>query len=261
MRLPEDLARALARSAGRLRGFGRGAHWYPEVTSTNDVAAVLAGRGSEEGTLVVADAQSAGRGRQGRAWESPAGAGLYASLLLRPSSREAELVTVAAGVALADGIREAAGFDPHLKWPNDVHVGERKLAGILAEASTGAGGMTHVVLGFGVNLMPAAYPAHVKQRATSIEEELGRPLDRGLLLVSCLAALRFRYSQLQDGQSARVVNAWRAWGRHCFGRRVECRAKEGWVPGVTEDIDDAGALLVRTSTGIVRLIAGELRWM
>jgi BirA family biotin operon repressor/biotin-[acetyl-CoA-carboxylase] ligase len=109
------------------------------------------------------------------------------STIMRPAAHAVSLLTIAAGVALADGIQAATGLQPQLKWPNDVYMDGRKLAGILAEAGTSAAGVQHVVVGCGVNLMPAAYPADVAARATSIETELGRPVDRGLLLVECLA--------------------------------------------------------------------------
>ena len=106
--------------------------------------------------MIIADTQTAGRGRQGRSWCSPPGAGLYVSVVMRPPLRAVPLLTVGAGVAIAEGIRAATGLTPALKWPNDVYVGARKLAGILAEAGSIPGGAQHVVLGFGINVLPAA---------------------------------------------------------------------------------------------------------
>src|SRR5688572_5574311 len=209
MTLPEDLASALAMAGDRAGIFSRQVLWYADVGSTNDVAGALADRGEPEGTVVIADAQSAGRGRHGRAWASPPGAGLYMSIVMRPAAHTVRLLTIAAGVALADGIQAATGLQPQLKWPNDVYLGGRKLAGILAEAGTSKAGVQHVVLGCGINLMPAAYPPDVAARATSIESELGRPIDRGLLLVECLAALHLRYRELLSRASGAVIARWR----------------------------------------------------
>src|SRR5687768_15635257 len=146
--LPGDIEVALGRlPAPRPRVF-----FYPEISSTNDVAATLADGGADEGSVVLADAQTAGRGRLGRSWASPAGAGIYASVILRPDLGVARLLTITAGVAIATGIEAATGLAPHLKWPNDVVVCDRggttgrKLAGILAEAGS-AGGTRWVVLG------------------------------------------------------------------------------------------------------------------
>jgi BirA family transcriptional regulator, biotin operon repressor / biotin---[acetyl-CoA-carboxylase] ligase len=261
MTLPDDLATALAVAGDRVGIFDRQVLWYAEVGSTNDVAATLADRGEPEGTVVVADSQSAGRGRHGRAWASPPGAGLYMSAVMRPAAHAVGLLTIAAGVALADGIQTATGLRPQLKWPNDVYMDGRKLAGILAEAGTSAAGVQHVVLGCGVNLMPAAYPAPVAARATSIESELGRPIDRGLLLVECLAALHVRYRELQSNAGAAVIGRWRERAVSTFGRRVEWDVAGVTRRGVAEGVDDTGALLVRDGTTRARVISGEVRWL
>src|SRR5262245_45174504 len=197
--LPEEFASALTLASGRLGIFAHQILWYPEVGSTNDVAGAMADRGAAEGLVVLADRQTAGRGRLGRSWASPSGAGIYVSVVLRPSTTVAALLTIAAGVAVAEGIASATALSPHVKWPNDVHVGGRKLAGILAEGAVG-----HVVLGIGINVQSAAYPADIATRATSIEAELSRPVDRGLVLAECLAAMASRYRELQDGRGRQV---------------------------------------------------------
>jgi BirA family biotin operon repressor/biotin-[acetyl-CoA-carboxylase] ligase len=261
MALPDDLATALAMAGDRVGIFSRQILWSAEVGSTNDVAATLADRGEPEGTLVIADAQTAGRGRHGRAWVSPPGAGLYMSIVTRPAAQAIGLLTIAAGVALADGIEAATGLQPQLKWPNDVYINGRKLAGILAEAGTSAAGGQHVIVGCGINLMPAAYPLDVAVRATSIESELGRPIDRGLLLVECLGALHARYRELQTNRHATVIGRWRDRAVSTFGRRVEWDVAGVTRCGVAEDIDDSGALLVRDGTTRARVISGEVRWL
>jgi BirA family biotin operon repressor/biotin-[acetyl-CoA-carboxylase] ligase len=261
MHLPDDLATALAVAGDRIGIFSRRVLWYAEVSSTNDVAAALADRGEPEGSVVIADAQSAGRGRHGRIWASPPGAGLYMSILMRPAAHAVSLLTIAAGVALADGIQAASGLQPQLKWPNDVYIGGRKLAGILAEAGTAKSGVQHVVLGCGINLMPAAYPPDVAARATAIESELGRPIDRGLLLVECLAALHVRYRDLQSRASAAVIARWRDSAVSTLGPRVERDGSGVTRHGVAEDIDETGALLVRDGTARARVISGEVRWL
>ena len=261
MHLPDDLANALATARDRAGIFSRQVFWYADVGSTNDVAATLANRGEPEGTVVIADAQSAGRGRHGRAWASPPGAGLYMSIVTRPAAHAVSLLTIAAGVALADGIQAATGLQPQLKWPNDVYIGGRKLAGILAEAGTSHAGVQHVVLGCGINLMPAAYPPDVAARATSIESELGRPIDRGLLFVECLAALHLRYCELLSRAGADVIARWRDRATSTFGRRVEWDVAGVTRRGVAEDIDETGALLVRDGAARARVISGEVRWL
>lgn len=254
--IPEELAGPLTRTRERLGFFASAILWYPEVGSTNDVAGVLADRGADEGLVVVADRQTTGRGRLGRSWVSPPCAGIYTSVVLRPSSQAASLLTIAAGVAVADGIAAATGLDAAVKWPNDVHAGGRKLAGILAE-----GAARHVVLGIGINVRQAAYPADVAARATSIEAELGRRVDRGLVLAECLAALAVRYRQLQNGHGRLVVDAWRRRAAQMMGRRVEWESAGQLQRGTAESVDDDGSLVVKIDSGACRIRSGEVRWL
>jgi BirA family transcriptional regulator, biotin operon repressor / biotin---[acetyl-CoA-carboxylase] ligase len=261
--LPPEFDEALARAASRLGAFGREVIWYSDVSSTSDVAAALAGRGAAEGLVVAANAQSAGRGRLGRVWVSPPGAGLYLSVVLRPTQQVIPMVTIAAGVAVAEGIQTASGLRAELKWPNDVYIGPRKVAGVLAEASANAGDgriIRHVVLGFGVNVMRAAYPPDIACRATSLEEELGRNVDRALLMVECLAALAERYTDLAQGRSAGVLEQWRARATARLGCKVRWEATGEALEGIAEDIDNTGALVVRTPSGPIRVTSGEVTW-
>lgn len=254
--LPPEFEDALARAAGRLGIFAAEPLWFADIPSTNDVALALAEQGAPEGYIVIANAQTAGRGRHGRVWASPAGAGLYVSAILRPAEHAIALLTIAAGLAVAEGIQASTGLSPRLKWPNDVYVGERKLAGMLAEAGAG-----FVVLGIGINVLPAPYPPAIAERATSLEGELGRAIDRGLLLAECLASLARRYADLQQGRAAAVVDAWRTRATGTLGRAVRWDAAGNRHEGVAENIDASGALIVRTSSGPVRVISGEIQWI
>ena len=237
--------------------------WYADISSTNDRAAAVAEQGAAEGCVVAANAQSAGRGRHGRSWASPPGAGLYVSVVLRPAERAVPLLTIAAGVAVAEGIQAATGLATDVKWPNDVYAHGRKIAGILAEASSTHANRSiqHVVVGAGINIMPAAYPPEIVSRATSLEVELGRAVDRGLLLAEYLCALASRYQDLQDGRGDAVIGAWRARAASMLGRRVQWDAPGGAGDGVALDIDETGALVVRTDAGLIRVTAGEVRWV
>jgi BirA family biotin operon repressor/biotin-[acetyl-CoA-carboxylase] ligase len=266
--MPLELADPLRQAGARIAPLARRVLWYPEATSTNDLASRLAEDGAEEGTLVVADRQTAGRGRMGRQWASPPGVGIYATVVLRPAAHVVPLLTIAAGVAIAEGIAAATGLAARVKWPNDVVVDDgeatvigRKVAGILAEGGTSPDGAAWVVLGFGINVLPGAYPPDVAARATSLERELGRPIDRGLVLAECLAALASRYGGLQAGDAAAVVAAWRTRAAATFGRRVEWDGDGRTQQGTAQDIDPAGALLVRTEDGVRRIISGEVRWI
>jgi BirA family biotin operon repressor/biotin-[acetyl-CoA-carboxylase] ligase len=229
---------------------------FTSVTSTMDVAAKMAADGAAHGVVVVAEEQTAGRGRRGASWVSPPGAGLYLSFVARPASASSlSLLTLAAGVGVRDGIIAATGLPPALKWPNDLLVGRRKLAGILAEGHGIGTREQAVVIGVGVNLQPAAYPPDVAARATSLEGELGRAIDHDLLLEQIVSGLSARLAAL-DGMPGDILQAWRGASPSAAGTRVEWDGRQGTTAG----IDDTGALLVHTSTGVERIIAGELHW-
>lgn len=227
----------------------------PSATSTMDVAAGLAGEGARHGLVVVADEQTSGRGRRGTVWASPRGAGLYLSFVSRPSLDSLPLLTLAAGVGVRDGIAAATGLAADLKWPNDLIIGRRKLAGVLAEGLAIGTPAQAVIIGVGVNLRAASYAPDVAARATSIEEELGRPVDRELILANILAQLSDRLILLEQGPGD-ILQAWRSASPNAKGTRVEWDGKSG----VTAGIDERGALLVNTGAGVERLIAGELTW-
>jgi BirA family biotin operon repressor/biotin-[acetyl-CoA-carboxylase] ligase len=259
--LPDDLAAAVERVRPRLGRLGSRVLYFPVTASTNDVAVALANEGDCEGVVVVADEQTAGRGRRGRQWFSPPASGLYVSVVLAPATaradatRAARLLTLASGVALAEGVGAAAGLKVELKWPNDVYVGGRKLGGILAETAGG-----QVVLGFGVNVGPMVYPPDLADRATSLDAELGRPVERAPLLAETLAALWGRYDDLLDGRFDAILDAWRARAPGAVGRPVTWVEPSGSRSGLTAGIDAEGALLVKVGDRIERIVAGEMTW-
>jgi BirA family biotin operon repressor/biotin-[acetyl-CoA-carboxylase] ligase len=263
--LPSELVHALAGSTRRLP-FGAPIHYYPETRSTNDVAASLAERGAPEGATVIASAQTAGRGRMGRGWYSPPDAGLYVSVICR-NAAAAPFLTLAGGVAAADGIRSATGLPVEIKWPNDVVIAvtagrtrRRKVAGVLAEAASDGARLRYVVLGFGINVRPSAYPADVADRATSLESELGRAVDAAHVLVGVLDALGTHYRALADGRRADLLARWRELAPSCSGARVECETGRGRAPGITAGLADDGALLVRIGDRVERILSGEVVW-
>jgi len=240
---------------------GRVYEFLSDCASTNDVARSRAAAGAAEGLVIVADSQSAGRGRLGRSWHSPAGENLYLSLLLRPAlpAREVAPLTLLAGGALARTLAEA-GMVSRLRWPNDLLVptanGPRKAGGILTEMATSGEGVRHVVLGVGLNVNSQAFPPELAERATSLRLAFGRAIDRARLLVEFLAAFEATYDDfLARGPAAGLVQ----WRRHADLGRV-CRIDQAGtqIEGIALDIDDGGALLVRDDAGRVhRLISGD----
>lgn len=272
--LPAALAAALAGRQARLAGFAGTVRYYESVGSTNDVADRLAAAGAPHGTVVVAASQERGRGRMGREWFSPPGAGLYVSVVLRPSSLGfddvaasglqgvtlAASVTLTAGVALAEAVREVSGLPVEIKWPNDLVIGGRKLCGILAEATAGPDGLDHVVLGFGINVRHARLPGELARRATSLEDESGRPVDEHALLAEALTRLGEGLRELAGRGFDGMLGRWRRLSPSSVGAPVDVLVGDAWHRARTAGIDRDGALLVDRAGTVHRVIAGEVRW-
>jgi BirA family biotin operon repressor/biotin-[acetyl-CoA-carboxylase] ligase len=263
--LPIELVQAFDAVNDRLAPLCRRVVFFNRTGSTNDVALTLAAGGDAEGVVVIADEQTAGRGRRGHTWHSPPGSGLYVSIVLRPSpaktgdARTAGLLTLAAGVALAEAVEAMTGLRADIKWPNDLLVGRRKLAGILAEAATGDLG--HVVLGYGLNVSARALVPDIEHRATSIESELGRPVDRAALCAETIVAIARRYRDLLDGRFDAILDAWRSRSPSSRHAGVTWHTPAGAVAGLTAGIDEQGALLVRVGDRVERIVGGELTWL
>jgi BirA family biotin operon repressor/biotin-[acetyl-CoA-carboxylase] ligase len=173
----------------------------------------------------------------------------------RDPRRATLLLTIAAGVAIVEGVETATGLRADLKWPNDVYAGSRKLAGILAESNGEL-----VIAGYGVNVAVDAYPRELRDRVTSLEAELGRSVDRATVFAETLAALATRYDDLLEGRFDAILDAWRSRAPNAVGARVEWTAPNGIKTGTTDGIDDDGALRVQTGSGVERIVSGELRW-
>jgi BirA family transcriptional regulator, biotin operon repressor / biotin---[acetyl-CoA-carboxylase] ligase len=255
---------ALERSRGRLGRLATSVRLFPTIGSTNDHAASL----GIEGAVVIADQQTAGRGRRGHSWFSPAGSGLYVSVVLTPAraatdpQRATMLVTMMAGVALAEAIEAATGVRVTLKWPNDLFIGHRKVGGILAEASgTAAPSAAAVTVGYGINVKATSLPADLATRATSLESECGREVDRAHVLVETLAVLAARYDDLLTGRFDAILERWRAHAPAAHGARVRWTTLEGPAEGTTAGIDRDGALLVTIGSRTERIVSGELEWL
>jgi BirA family transcriptional regulator, biotin operon repressor / biotin---[acetyl-CoA-carboxylase] ligase len=238
------------RGPGRFRQI----RWFAELDSTNRYALEQARRGVPEGLVVVADHQSAGRGRLGRTWTAPPGASLLVSVLLRPAAVEATRVTLAAGLALVDAVAVVAGVTAGLKWPNDLVVGERKLAGILAEAELGSGAPA-VVVGIGCNVNWESIPDELAEIATACNLEAGHAVDRDALLDALLEHLDERLAAL--GSPALLAD-YRSRSS-TLGQRVRVETPAAVVVGTAVDVGTGGELLVRDDAGVVHPIrAGDV---
>jgi BirA family biotin operon repressor/biotin-[acetyl-CoA-carboxylase] ligase len=229
----------------------------PATGSTNDDARRLAQEGAPEGTVVVAGAQSAGRGRLGRSWHSPEGSGLYLSIVLRPAEPHDRVGRYALIAALAaqETCRSTGAVAARIKWPNDVLVEGRKVAGVLAELRSGPAG-AELVLGFGINVLTPAggYPAELASIVTSLADASGRPVTLEETAVALLSALGRWIERLRRDGWEEVREAFVRYAPGVDGARVTLR---GGTIGTTRGLDGAGALLVETSGGVVPVHAGE----
>ena len=231
---------------------------FESLPSTNTELARLASEGAPEGVSVVADEQTAGRGRLQRAWSSPKGAGLYFSLLLRPTIPQNywPLITFMAAIAVGDALREAAGLETDIKWPNDLLSGERKICGILAEAMDTPAGRA-VILGIGINLTQSAFPPELENVATSVAEASGRPVEREQILAALLDALSRWYALLEN--PAQIVDAWSNRSSYAIGKLVQVSNGDDVWQGTTCGVEPDGALRLRTSSGEIKIVrAGDV---
>jgi BirA family biotin operon repressor/biotin-[acetyl-CoA-carboxylase] ligase len=247
------------------RMLGHGLYRYLETTgSTNDDARAMGAAGAPHGSLVVAETQTCGRGRHDRIWVSPPATGIYATLLLRPGlpPEQTPLISIAAAVAVAEAVRQTTGLVPAIKWPNDLLVNTRKVAGILTEASTTASTVEFVLTGIGINVNTPvdALPVRPLFPATSLAVETGGPVSRAALLAALLGRFEYWLDGLRNGACAALTARWMDYA--CTtGRAVAVKDMPGEVSGIVRGIAPDGALLLQTGDGrIVRILSGDLRF-
>lgn len=234
---------------------------FDSLDSTNTEALNQAKRGANEGLCVVARRQTAGRGRHGRVWISERDAGLYFSLILRPTieNKFLPLITLMSAVAVFDVLAENYALAPDIKWANDVHVNNRKIAGILAEMAETKSGLA-IVAGIGINLQSTNFPPELKDSATSVEEETGEKPNVENLLEKLTAKLNFHYEMLSGADGAeRIRNEWARRSSYFEGATVFVNLPHENFTGTTRGIESNGALRVETKTGEMKIVqAGDV---
>jgi BirA family biotin operon repressor/biotin-[acetyl-CoA-carboxylase] ligase len=242
----------------KTRVLGRHVVHADALPSTMNEAFRLAEAGAVEGTLVIAETQTQGRGRMGRVWSSPRGKGIYMSLILRPSCAptDAARLTLTAAVAVAEGLQRSTGIEALIKWPNDLLVDGRKLCGILTEMRAETDRVSFIVLGIGVNVNNS--PQQLLPEGISIRQILGRTVPRAQVLADILSGLESYYALFSQGAFSEVLKAWKRRSG-TIGRTVRFVDKGRMVEGVAVDLDTDGALLVKLGDGrVVRRISGDV---
>jgi BirA family biotin operon repressor/biotin-[acetyl-CoA-carboxylase] ligase len=245
--------------AGRI---GWRIHYFDEVGSTQRVAAEMAADGAAQGTVVIAELQTAGRGRMGRSWHSPSGVNLYSTTILRPSMPLTEVprISLIAGVAVAEALETVAPGMISLKWPNDIWLNRRKAGGIIAEAVTDSRQrLSCVLLGIGINVNLALedIPEELRDKATSVRIATGRRCDRIELAAALFNRLNTRYMETEEGGFAAVRPAYERY-MALRGRRVVVADAGMRVEGAVEGIDAEGALMLATAAGTARILTGDV---
>lgn len=250
-----------SRMAGNTKWAGQKLYVYEEIDSTNIRAKQLGETGEPHGTLVVANRQSAGRGRRGRNWESPEGCGVYLSILLRPefAPDRASMLTLVMAYSVAKALKECTGLDVQIKWPNDIVIKGKKLVGILTEMSTEIDYINHVVVGVGINVNTEIFPEEIEDKATSLRIECGYKIQRSFIVAEVMKQFEQDYEMFLQKKDL-------SWLREKYDQLLVNCGREVMIHGAVEPyaahalgISDTGELLVRLEDGSVEAVyAGEV---
>ncbi len=240
---------------------GKTIHYFSEVTSTNDLAKQIAALGAKEGTIIIAETQTRGKGRLGRKWTSPRG-GIWLSTILRPEldARDVPKLTLMTSLAVAKTISQLFNLKPQVKWPNDVLIDAKKVCGILTEANTRGAKTDFVVIGIGINanINLDSLPRQVRETATSLKHELKREIDREQFLQILLEKMEHYYVMSARGNFDPILKEWRSLCRF-LGSYIEVTSLNEKIEGWAVDVDRSGALIIRLRDGTIKkVLSGDV---
>ena len=255
---PDRLYPAEVSAGLHTRTIGKAVHYYDHVASTMDVAMRLAQDKAPEGTVVIAETQTAGRGRLGRSWVSPKYKGLYFSIIVRPDTAIGEVasITLMAAVSVCAAVRRTCGLDAQIKWPNDILLGQRKLGGILTEMNAGVDRVNYCVIGIGINVN--SDKKTLVDGAVSLAQGAGSAVNRVELFRELLRQFERYYLKFKKQEVGLILDAWRQFSV-TLGARVRIDMHKGRLDGVAVDIDTDGGLMVRRDSGLIeKVFAGDV---
>lgn len=241
--LPQQIKKSLS-----TRWLGQTIHFYQQLDSTNLTAMELALGDAPEGTTVLAEEQLRGRGRGNRSWHSPAGVGIYCSIILRPRllPAKAQVITLMTAVAIVKAIASETGLSPKIKWPNDILLNDSKVAGILLESKVSFQQIEHAVIGFGINVnhISADLPAEPMFKTSSLRMELDKSVERGALVAAIFAEIEGSYEMLQQEDVATILEEWRHFSA-TLGQPIRVWQQGKVTEGIAVDINEEGGLVVK----------------
>jgi BirA family transcriptional regulator, biotin operon repressor / biotin---[acetyl-CoA-carboxylase] ligase len=241
------------------RVFGNKIYTFDSIDSTNNCAKAVAGCGAKEGTIIIAEHQTAGKGRLGRQWEANPNENLIFSIVLRPrlSPDATNLLPLYVAVALSQAIERMTGLTVECKWPNDLLINNRKVAGVLIEASTKNGGIEHVVIGVGVNVNQHRFAGELQSKATSLKLALGREVDRAALFQEILSSLESNYNSIMSDGLQSIVPTWLSRSS-MVNRKISVSERGTVISGIVKGLSNEGGLVLKTATAERTLYAGDV---
>ncbi|HSH24173.1 MAG TPA: biotin--[acetyl-CoA-carboxylase] ligase [Massilibacterium sp.] len=239
----------------KTKRFGQTVHSFDSITSTQEVAKQLAFEGAKEGTIVVAEEQTKGRGRMNRPWDSKKTGGIYFSLILKPkiAIQEAPQLTLLSAVGIVRGIKRVTGLNCQIKWPNDVLINGKKLVGILTELQAEADQIHSVIIGIGINVNQKSFPKELENIATSLYQQMNKKVERTALLQAILLELEELYEDYLEHGFAVVKMLWETYAVS-IGKKIKAHTLHGTIEGIAKGITDAGVLLLEDESGKVHQI-------
>ncbi len=262
---PDILLPAEIKQILETRWIAKKIHYFQKVDSTNSIAYQLAMQGADEGEVIIAETQEKGKGRLGRQWFSPPYLNLYISIILRPEilPNQASMITLLSAVSTAESIKRYSDITPSIKWPNDILIGGKKVAGILNEIDSETDRIHFIILGIGININigKEEFPKDIREYATSLKIETGREVSRKEFICFLFKEIEDWYERFIREGNKPVLDAWRRWA-DIKDKMVRVSSFKDEIIGKAIDIDSDGALIIEDKDGkLMRIIAGDVEYL